>query len=187
MTFATQARFSTVPALPSRRIALTGFMGAGKSTVGRRLAERLEWQFIDVDEAIEAAAGMTIAEIFAQDGEAAFREMERAAIARMAADDATVLALGGGAIEDPATRTLLLTTPETLLVHLEIRLETALARCRCGNSVRPLLADPVSLASRYQQRLPLYRMAHMTLSVDALSPGEIVQAILRSARLGSGK
>jgi shikimate kinase len=164
-----------------RRIVLTGFMGSGKSTVGPRLAARLGWSFVDVDEAIEAEAGTTIAELFALYGEAAFRERERAAIARLAANDSHVLALGGGAIEHEATRTLLLTTSGTLLVHLEVELATTLARCRGTEQARPVLADQANLAARYQRRLPLYRMAHRTIVVDALTPEQVVEAILKSA------
>ena len=103
-----------------RRIVLTGFMGSGKTTAGPLVAARLGWRFVDVDDVIEAEAGATIAEIFARHGEAAFREREHAAIARLASADALVLALGGGAIEHPATRALLLAASETLLVHLEV-------------------------------------------------------------------
>ncbi|MGB7546541.1 MAG: shikimate kinase, partial [Terracidiphilus sp.] len=83
---------------PPRRIVLTGFMGSGKSTVGPLVARRLGWRFVDVDDVIEAEAGIPIAEIFARHGEAAFRDREHSTIARLAATDALVLALGGGAI-----------------------------------------------------------------------------------------
>jgi shikimate kinase len=168
-------------ALP-RRIVLTGFMGSGKSTVGPLLAGRLGWSFLDVDDVIEAEAAATIAELFARHGEAAFRDREHAAIARLAAQDFLVLALGGGAIEHPATRALLLTTPGTELVHLEVELATTLARCRGTEDTRPILADQANLASRYQRRLPLYRTAHISISVDALTPEQVVDAILQAAR-----
>jgi shikimate kinase len=172
------------PAAPLRRIVLTGFMGSGKSTVGPLLAARLGWSFLDVDEAIEAEAGATIAELFARHGEASFREREQAAIARLCAGEALVLALGGGAIEHAGTRALLLTAPGTLLIHLEVELATTLARC-CGTEhTRPILADQANLASRYARRLPLYRTAHVSIPVDALTPAEAVDAILLAARLG---
>jgi shikimate kinase len=173
---------STTAAAP-RRIVLTGFMGSGKTTVGPLVAARLGWSFIDVDDVIEAEAGATIAEFFARHGEAAFRELERATIARLSAGDALVLALGGGAIEHPATRALLLTTPGTHLVHLEVQLATTLDRCRGTEHARPILADQTNLESRYQRRLPLYRLAHVTIAVDKLTPDEAVEAILRAARL----
>jgi shikimate kinase len=166
-----------------RRIVLTGFMGSGKTTVGPLVARRLGWKFVDVDDAIEAEAGVTIAELFSRHGEAAFREREHAAIAALAAGDALVLALGGGAIEHPATRNLLLTAPGTLLVHLEVELATTRARCHGTEHLRPILADQANLESRYQRRLPLYSQAHVSIAVDALTPEQAVDAILRAARL----
>jgi shikimate kinase len=168
---------------PPRRIVLTGFMGSGKSTVGPLVARRLGWRFVDVDDVIEAEAGIPIAEIFARHGEAAFRDREHATIARLAATDALVLALGGGAIERPATRELLLTAPGTLLVHLEVELATTLARCRGTEHTRPVLADQANLASRYERRLPLYRAAHVSIPVDALTPEQVAEAILQAASL----
>jgi shikimate kinase len=167
-----------------RRIVLTGFMGSGKSTVGPLVAARLGWKFLDVDDVIEAEAGMTIAEIFARHGETTFREREHSTIARLAQTDALALALGGGAIEHPATRSLLLAAPGTLLVHLEVELATTLRRCSGTEETRPVLADQANLASRYQRRLPLYRTAHVSIPVDALTPEQVVDAILRAARLG---
>jgi shikimate kinase len=169
------------PVAPPRRIVLTGFMGSGKTTVGPLVAARLGWSFVDVDDVIEAEAGATIAELFARHGEAAFRDREHTAIARLAAGDALVLALGGGAIEHPATRALLLTAPDTLLVHLEVELATTLARCQGTEQTRPVLADQANLASRYQRRLPLYRTAHISISVDALTPQQVMEAILSAA------
>ena len=169
---------------PPRRIALTGFMGSGKTTVGPLVAARLGWRFIDADDVIEAEAGMKITEIFARHGEQAFREMERATIAQLAAADSLVLALGGGAIETEATRELLLTTPGTILVHLEVELATTLARCGGTEHTRPILADQPNLATRYNRRLPLYRTAHISIPVDALTPEQVVDAILRAAPVG---
>ena len=165
-----------------RRIVLTGFMGSGKTTVGPLVAARLGWSFVDVDDVIEAEAGATIAEIFARHGEAAFREREHTTIVRLAEADALVLALGGGAIEHPTTRTMLLAAPGTLLVHLEVELATTLARCSGTEQSRPVLADQANLSARYKRRLPLYRMAHVSIPVDALTPEEVVEAILRAAR-----
>lgn len=171
------------PHASPRRIVLTGFMGSGKSTVGPLLAARLGWRFIDADDVIESEAGIPIAEIFARQGEAAFRDREHATIARLAASDNLVLALGGGAIETQATRDLLLATPGTLLVHLEVSLPTTLARCGGTEHTRPILADQANLASRYQSRLPLYREAHISIAVDALTPDEVTESILQAAQL----
>ncbi|MFZ0745295.1 MAG: shikimate kinase [Terracidiphilus sp.] len=166
-----------------RRIVLTGFMGSGKTTVGPLVAERLGWRFVDVDDVIEAEAGATIAELFARHGEAAFREREHSTIARLAASDALVLALGGGAIERADTRDMLLTAPGTLLIHLEVELATTLARCGGTENTRPVLADEANLANRFQHRLPLYRMAHVSIRADELTPEQVANAVLRAAKL----
>jgi len=159
-------------------------MGSGKTTVGPLVAARLGWRFLDADDVIEAEAASTIAELFVRHGEAAFRDREHATIARLAAQDALVLALGGGAIERTETRDLLLNTPGTLLVHLEVQLATTLARCAGTEDTRPILADQANLAQRYARRLPLYRAAHVSVPVDALTPNQVADAILRAARLG---
>jgi shikimate kinase len=164
-----------------RRIVLTGFMGSGKTTVGPLIAQKLGWKFIDADDVITAEAGCTIAEFFARHGEAHFRELERRTIARLVAGDGLVLALGGGAIETATTRELLLSPPDTLLVHLEVALETTLARCRGTEDARPILADRANLERRYGRRLPLYRMAHVSIAVDALTPEEAAQAVVAEA------
>jgi len=179
MTTSTQ---SAAPSLP-RRIVLTGFMGSGKSTVGPLLAARLGWRFLDVDEVIEAEAGLAISDLFATQGEATFRDLEHQTITRLAAEEALVLALGGGAIEHGATRSLLVNTPGTLLVHLEVRLATTLARCGGTEGTRPVLADLANLEARYLRRLPLYRAAHLSIPADELTPDELAEAIIRASRL----
>ena len=165
------------------RIVLTGFMGSGKSTVGPMVARRLGWAFVDVDDVIEAEARCTIAEIFAREGEAAFRDREHATIARLATEESLVLALGGGAIERAETRDLLLNGTGTLLVHLEIELATTLKRCQGTEHTRPVLADQANLARRYERRMPLYRAAHVSVAVDALTPDEVTEAVLSAAGL----
>jgi len=171
------------PAVQPRRIILTGFMGSGKSTVGPLIAAHLGWQFIDLDNVIEAESGAAIAEIFARHGEGAFRDREHATIASLATGECLVLALGGGAIEREDTRELLLSTPGTLLVHLEVELNTTLNRCRGTENTRPVLADHTNLAARYQRRLPLYRMAHVSIQSDALTPDQVADAVLKAAGL----
>lgn len=166
---------------PIRRIVLTGFMGSGKSTVGPQIARRLGWRFIDVDDVIVGEAGMPITEIFARFGEPAFRDQEQKTIARLVAEDGLVLALGEGAIEREATRTLLLNSPGTLLVHLEVSLTTTIRRCSGTEGSRPVFADQVNLAARYERRLPLYRLAHISIPVDDRKPSEVVTAVLEAA------
>lgn len=174
------------PSSLPRRIVLTGFMGSGKTTVGPLVAARLGWKFIDVDDVIEAEAGINIAEIFGRHGETAFRDREHATITRLAAADDLVLALGGGAIERLETRKLLLTSPETILIHLEVKLTTTLLRCCGTEKTRPILADQANLAARYDHRLPLYREAHVSLPVDAMTPQEVASAILRASGFEKG-
>jgi shikimate kinase len=158
-------------------------MGSGKTTVGPLVAARLGWRFVDVDDVIEAETGATIADLFARYGEASFRECEHKTIARLATDKALVLALGGGAIERAETRNLLLSAPDTILVHLEVKLATTLARCQGTEHTRPILADQANLAIRYQRRVPLYRTAHVSIPVDSLTPEQVAVAILAKAGL----
>jgi shikimate kinase len=178
-----QPTASPVSALP-QRIVLTGFMGAGKTTVGRLLARRLGWRFLDVDAEIETAIGATIAQLFQERGESWFRQLEHETIQQLLAENSVVLALGGGAIEDMRTRKLLLSNDGTRLIHLEASLETVLLRCQGTESVRPVLQDQVNLERRYRHRLPLYRESHLSLAVDSLAPAAVVDAILDAVWLG---
>ena len=166
----------------TRRIVLTGFMGSGKSTVGPLLAARLGWKFVDVDDVIESEAGMKITELFTKHGEAAFRAREHEAIARLSDGHDLVLALGGGAIETEAVRMLLLESAGTLMVHLDVDLETTLKRCVGTEKTRPIFADRANLALRYEKRLPLYRLAHVSIKVDGLTPEGAVETIADAAR-----
>ena len=170
------------------RLVLTGFMGAGKSTVGRALAKRLGWKFLDLDEIIVEAEGRSIADLFADLGEAGFREQERIALASALKENSTVLALGGGAVETAANRELLRTTPNTQVIFLEAPLGVLLQRCEQqiapGSAVRPVLADP-ALLERYALRLPYYRDAHHTFTTAGREPAEIVESILTTISSGS--
>lgn len=157
-------------------------MGSGKSTVGPLVANQLGWRFVDVDDVIEAEAGVAITEIFARHGEEIFREREHQTIARLAESNHLVLALGGGAIEHAKTRSLLLSTPRTMLVHLEVELATTLARCGGTENTRPILADKTNLENRYARRLPLYRSAHISIAVDQLTPQQVAEAIIQAAQ-----
>ena len=173
---------TTAPPTPLR-IVLTGFMGSGKSTVGPLVAAALGWRFVDADHLIEHESGLTIAQIFARFGEPHFRQVEQSTIARLATEPSLVLALGGGAIEAETTRQLLLNTPGTLLVHLQVSLSTALTRCGHSDPTRPVLADQAALEGRYLRRLPLYRQAHLNLEVDPLAPADVVERILQAIGL----
>lgn len=166
------------------RVVLTGFMGAGKSTVGGLLAAKLGWQFVDVDAAIEAMHGASIAALFQQHGEAWFRRVEHATILDFLGIDRLVLALGGGAIEDERTRQLLLDSEGTRLVHLEASLETVLLRCSGTEETRPVLRDRANLESRYARRLPLYRQAHLSVPVDAVDPETVTEMLCSLLSVG---
>lgn len=200
-TARTNAQTRRGTADPVHLLALTGFMGAGKTTVGKLLAARIGWPFVDVDAVIESNTGQSIAELFQQHGEAWFRELEHSTIRNLAlskgssktgphpqaaAAESTgaqpyVLVLGGGAIEDARTSRLLLETPGVYLVHLEVSLSEAIRRCTAtGQAIRPVLADQERLAARYAKRLVLYRQAPLTLAVDDQTPEQIAQQILDS-------
>lgn len=167
---------------PDRPIVLVGLMGAGKSTVGRRLARRLHLPFADVDETIEADAGLSIAEMFDRFGEAQFRIGERRTIARLAEGPVQVIATGGGAFVDPATRTLLL--DRCITVWLEAEAET-LAERVSRRDHRPLLRgkDPLPLLrSLAEQRAACYRQAHIHLRSAAQSPDDMADRIVAALR-----
>lgn len=161
-----------------KRIVLCGFMGAGKTTTGELLSTRLGWSFRDVDLVIEAESGLTIAQIFAQFGEPYFRQLEHQTICRLLEQKNTVLALGGGAIEDPQTRQKLLADPHTLFVHLGVTMETVLLRCSGTEAIRPVFNDRERLQSRYDSRVPLYQQAHLTIATDALSASEVADKLI---------
>lgn len=150
---------------PGRTIVLVGLMGAGKTNIGRRLGVRLNLPFFDSDNEIEAAAGETIEEIFQHRGEAVFRDGERRVIARLLAQPVHVLATGGGAFMDPATRALIVR--RGVSVWLRADLDVLVARVsRRGN--RPLLKarDPRAvLAELIERRHPIY--AEADLIVDS--------------------
>jgi shikimate kinase len=160
------------------RLILTGFMGAGKSTVGAILARDLGWRFMDLDRVIEASSRSTVAEIFRDYGEADFRRRERQAVEQLISEEEIVLALGGGTIEDDSTRSLLIHSPGNCLVFLHAELPDLLARCMVEDKVRPLLAEPDALEARHTRRLPHYRAAHVTLTTTGLAPQEVADRVL---------
>jgi shikimate kinase len=157
-------------------------MGAGKSTTGALLAQRLGWQFLDTDAVIEARTGATIAQLFARHGEAAFRALEAEAIRDHARAERLVLALGGGAIESEATRHALAQLDQACIVFLDAPLEVMVARCLAQPSAaeRPVLADRERLARRLAERLPHYRQAHLTVETSGLTPEAVVESILEA-------
>ena len=155
-------------------IVLVGFMGAGKTTVGRLLAAKLGLPFADSDRVIEEQAGRPIPRIFADDGEPAFRDLEHAAIAGLLAGPDAVVALGGGAASHPVTRSRLAAVP---VVYLRVGFAEAMSRVG-GDKGRPMLARP-DVQSLYEDRRALYAsVATITVDTDARPPDEIVLDVL---------
>ncbi|MEU6402890.1 shikimate kinase [Streptomyces sp. NPDC046985] len=157
-------------------------MGVGKSTVGRLLAERLAAPYRDTDDDIVAAQGRTIAEIFVDDGEAAFRAVEKQAVRRAVAEHRGVLALGGGAVLDADTRALL---ASARVVYLSMDVEEAVRRTGL-NAARPLLA--VNPRKQWRElmeaRRHLYEeVATAVVATDGRSPEDVAQAILDALEL----
>lgn len=161
-----------------RNIYLIGPMGTGKTAVGRQLARQLGVDFLDSDAQIEAVAGVDIPYIFEQEGEAGFRERERAMIAQLTSREPIVIATGGGAILAPENRELLRTTG--IVVYLETSVGQQLQRVRGGRG-RPLLKG-ADLGKRLDElravREPLYReIADLTVSTDNRRVAKVVEII----------
>jgi shikimate kinase len=155
-------------------IVLVGFMGAGKTTVGRLLAAKLGLPFADSDQVLEQRAGRPIPRIFAEDGEPAFRDLEHAVIAGLLAGPDTVLALGGGAASHPVTRSLLGPVP---VVYLRVGFAEAMSRVG-GDKGRPMLARP-DVQSLHAEREQLYAsLATVAIDTDGRAPDEIVLDVL---------
>ena len=169
---------------PEKSIALIGMMGAGKSTVGRRLAKRLGLPFVDADEEIEAAAGLSIAEIFERYGEAHFRDGERRVLARLIEGPPRVIAAGGGAFIDPGTRALMLA--RCTAIWLDVAPETLAERVGRRDH-RPLLKDQdplIRLRELAAVRNPVYAEAHIAIRSGGLAHEKTVERII--AALGGG-
>lgn len=166
-----------------KNIYLLGMMGAGKSTIGPLLAASLGRSFVDLDALIEAHSGQTIAQLFAEMGEAGFRKLESRLLRKIADQEKLVVALGGGTVLRRQNRRLIQASGINL--YLEASLPTLVERNR-GHGRRPLLpkaCDKHEYRERLQQllseRQPLYqRLSHITVPADLLSPEELVDVIL---------
>jgi shikimate kinase len=159
-------------------IYLVGFMGSGKTTVGRLLANRLGWRFADLDEEIEAAQQTTISEIFQSRGEAEFRRIESESLRRhlrsIECGKPAVLALGGGAFAQPGNRELVL--DNGIAFWLDCPFETVQRRV-APTSHRPLARDPERFSALYQERCSIYTLADVRIPIESDDPAVAVEAI----------
>ena len=161
-------------------IFLVGFMGSGKSTIGALLARELNAPFIDLDDDIEAAAGRTIAEVFAFDGEQRFRDIEHAALTRRVdAGGSAVIELGGGAFTFARNRELM--RGRGTSIWLDCPFETAHRRV-AGFSHRPLAKDPEKFRALFESRRGEYAKADLRIAIDSDDPAAAVRDILKSLR-----
>jgi shikimate kinase len=163
-----------------RSILLCGLMGAGKSSVGRALAERLGWRFVDTDALVEARAGSSVAQLFEREGEAGFRTREREVLRSLSASGC-VIALGGGSVEAAENREIL--AAKGRLVWLDARPETLVERIGAGAG-RPLLAglDARGRAERLRElaarRAAAYASAELRVATDGLGVAQVCETVL---------
>lgn len=160
-------------------MALIGFMAAGKTTVGRRLARDLGRRFVDTDDLVVAACGRPVAAIFAEEGEDGFRRYEFEAAREALSGTAAVVALGGGALTHPPTRDLL--ALQAVRVYLELELQEIMMRLRRARTIRPLAGPRPTLArieALLAARTPLYREAEITVHLGRRSVGQVAREIL---------
>ena len=158
-----------------QRIYLVGFMGAGKSTIGRELSLKLHSPFLDLDAEIEKSEGLPVREIFARFGEPRFRQIEREELKRVSRGPEAIVALGGGAYIDPENRRLV--DESGVAVWLDASFATIRDRIR-PDGTRPLLADLDQARRLYSERLPAYRLARVHVLTDNRLPDAIAQEIV---------
>ncbi|NDE91381.1 MAG: shikimate kinase [Alphaproteobacteria bacterium] len=166
----------------NKTVVLVGMMGAGKTALGRQLAQRLGMPFLDVDAEIEKATGMRIAHIFEEQGEPAFRTYERNKIAKLLAGEPCVLSTGGGAILDEITRTLI--AEKAIVIWLKARIETLLGRVAKDKN-RPLLKtdDPATrMRQLLEMRTPFYALAPIHIDTDLKPFEETVEAMVNAVQ-----
>lgn len=163
-----------------RPIALVGMMGAGKSTVGRRLAKRLDLMFVDSDDEIGRACGLAAGEVFQKFGEADFRDGERRIVARLLDEGVKVIATGGGAFIDPITRSLL--KQRAVTVWLDASVDVLAART-AGRTTRPLLNTPdprATIEQLLEKRRAFYAEADIHVTSSNVAHREVVGWIVEA-------
>lgn len=153
-------------------IYLTGFMGAGKTSVGKRLAEALDLAFVDLDGEVERLTGASIASLFAQRGEGEFRRAESAALAACSKGADAVVATGGGIVEDERNIETMRSTGR--LVFLDAPFEMLARRAAADPVERPLFRDLESARRRYELRLPLYQNCDLHIRIEEGEPPEAI-------------
>jgi shikimate kinase len=173
---------------PATNLVLVGFMGAGKTTVGQAVAERLGWRFADLDRLIETREGRTIPQIFAEDGEERFRRLECEALEEVIAPPDSqflVLALGGGAFVSKPIRELL-ASHDIPTVWLDAPAEELFRRCEQPEVVRPLRRSFQEFSELYEQRLSSYRQAHLHVVTNAKEISAVADEIIEELTLVPG-
>jgi len=169
-----------------RHVLLIGLPGSGKSAVGRLVADKLQAGFVDIDAIVERREGRPITMIFAEKGEAAFREMERKEVETALAGEPAVIAPGGGWAAQPGA--IDAAKPHALVIYLHARPETATQRA-APEGTRPALSgeDPVARMRLLQkEREPFYRSAHAQVETDRKSPPEVANEVVRLAQSSAG-
>ena len=154
---------------------LVGFMAAGKTTVARALAKRLDWQAADIDELIEQREHLSVADIFARHGEAYFRAVERAVLLEQMPARHRVVATGGGTFVDPQNRAAI--NSDGVSVWLDVPLERAIARMPADGR-RPLAADRAEFERLFRARRDAYQLAHVRLDAGRASVDALVEQLL---------
>ncbi|SFP90836.1 shikimate kinase [Caldicoprobacter faecalis] len=159
-------------------IILIGFMGTGKTTVGKLLAQRIGYRFVDTDQVIEQEVGLSIPEIFLKYGEQHFRQLEKQAIRRILTRSGMVLATGGGAVMDPANFSFL--KEKGCVIALDASENTLWERLKAAKDRPMLFSDNPreKMKSLLEMRRPVYYKAHFVLPVDGKSPQEVVDDII---------
>jgi shikimate kinase len=166
-----------------RHVALVGFMGAGKSTIGRALAERLDRPFLDSDEAVQARTGRTVQELFAAGCETEFRRLEEDAVADLLAGPPAVIALGGGALVSERTRAALVEA--SFVIHLYLSWAEVKASLARLSGDRPLLQRPLAeIHQLFLERQRSYADAHVRIHVPRDDPTSAIQHVLYALRRG---